>query len=236
MAWYSGDCQGTPPTTSGGVCTATFVGIPTTPQAPNTPFNIDSTLKSSDPYQCEYVTVRIDGVAVPTVITGTTVKCIGGASRSTANTGAPGTHTVEYAVNDTDPAIYPNAPAGRTKSICATATFTTAGAAPASPSDTLPNNPLTLSFTVAAVSTTPSPSPTSSPSPSPSPSPSTSPSPAGAAGTITVPSPTPSPKAVASPKASTSSATLPTSGSSVTTILGIMGGGLLLLLGLALAL
>ncbi len=105
----------------------------------------------------------------------------------------------------------------------------------------------TIEFNIAALPTTPTPSPSVSPTPSPSassktsPTPTPSPSPSSAPGVT--PSPTPAAGAVASPQAKAQSSpspaakeTLPVAGVNIPTGVGIMGGIMLLLLGLALAL
>lgn len=101
--------------------------------------------------------------------------------------------------------------------------------------DVLTESPFELGFSVLGAAATPTPTPSPSPSPSPTPTP--------GAGGITTPSPkaSPTPKASPSPKAKASpspspEAELPVAGVNIPTAVGIMGGIMLLLLGLALAL
>jgi len=100
--------------------------------------------------------------------------------------------------------------------------------------DVLNDSPYELSLAVG----TPAGTPTPTPSPSPSPTPTVTPKVTPGFGGITSPSPSPkvspSPKAKASP--SPKAEELPVAGFNIPTGVGIMGGIMLLLLGLALAL
>ena len=115
--------------------------------------------------------------------------------------------------------------------------------------DVLTESPLELAFSVQAAAATPTPSPTPTPpagvaSPTPTPPAGVaSPTPTPGAGGVATPSPkaSPTPKAPPTPKAQaspspSSEAELPVAGVNVPTAVGIMGGIMLLLLGLALAL
>lgn len=105
-----------------------------------------------------------------------------------------------------------------------------------------------ITLTVSAAAGTPTPSPSPSPSPTPgraSPTPSPSPTPSSGPGTSATPSPSPTPaaRATASPKAKVQASpspvaqeTLPVAGINIPGVVAALGGIMLLLLGLALAL
>lgn len=234
-------------------CNATITGIADNP-LPNTTFPVDVTLNwSNAEEQCNHVSLRVDGVPAPgQPISG---ACVGGTYRYTVNSGTPGAHTIEFAVNDT--ALYPDV-TQIPKSVCATATFTTVAPPSPSPSPGASPSPVASPSPSASASPRPpSPSPSASPiaSPSPSASPVASPSPSASpasGGPATQASPSPSAATQAQAPGQTQSggsqtkastkptptpeAKLPEAGINIPTGVAAMGGLVLLLLGLALAL
>lgn len=105
--------------------------------------------------------------------------------------------------------------------------------------DVLTENPLELGFSVQAAVATPTPSPTPTP-PAAGVTPSPTPGFGGLTSPTLTPKASPTPKTSPSPKAQASpspkAAELPAAGVNVPTAVGVMGGIMLLLLGLALAL
>lgn len=108
---------------------------------------------------------------------------------------------------------------------------------PKAQTETLPSNPIELTFGVTGGSTPPSSAPSSTPATPSAPAqpassaPSSTPAAGGPAASTATPKPSSAPAASSAPKE-----TLPQAGTSLPTILGITGGAILLVVGLLLAL